>query len=116
MSASQAESKLSDSENIKAYKSWPENIIHQSAAAMLVELGIIFAGAQSSPLRQRQCFSCRQYLNPHTSTAQYANVFCSGQCEQEFVRESLASITLEDCIRMQTRLEMLLSRVREPAG
>ena len=116
MSATQAESKLSSSENVKAYKSWPENLIPQSAAAMLVELGTIFAAAESSPRRQRLCSRCRQYLDPRNSTAQCANVFCSGQCEQEFVRESLASLTLEDCIRMQTRLEMLLSGVREPAG
>jgi hypothetical protein len=116
MSTSRPERKFSNCDYIRAYKSWLEKPIHRSAAAMLVELGVIFAVAESGPPVRSSCSRCSCDVDPHTSTAQSPSVFCSERCEQEFVRDSLASLTFEDCIRMQDRLEMLLSGTRQPAA
>jgi hypothetical protein len=116
MPTSQLERKFSNSDYIRTYKSWLEKPIHRSAAAMLVELGVIFAVAESGPPVRPSCSRCRCDVDPHTSTAQSPNVFCSERCEQEFVRDLLASLTFEDCIRIQDRLELLLSGARQPAA
>jgi hypothetical protein len=79
-----------------------------SAAAKLLELGRVLAGAESSTSNSGVCCHCRALRNPYTSTAQCPNVFCSEQCERDFVRGALASLTMEDCIRIQRRLETLL--------
>jgi hypothetical protein len=79
-----------------------------SAAAKLIELGRALAGAELSASFPRICYQCGVPGSSNNSTAQCPKVFCSEQCEQEFVRAALASLTLEDCIRMQQRLETLL--------
>jgi hypothetical protein len=81
----------------------------QSAAATLIELGIAFAAAESSAEIPGMCSHCRAPRTPQRSTAQCPNVFCSEECEQEFVRAALASLTIEDCIRIHGRLETLLT-------
>ena len=68
----------------------------------------MLAEAASGTPTSGLCSRCRNYQNPRTSTAQCRNLFCSQQCEQEFVRMALASLTLEDCICIQERLETLL--------
>jgi hypothetical protein len=79
-----------------------------SAAAKLIELGAALAAADSGASIPGFCFHCLAPGNAHNSTAQFPNVFCSEQCEQEFVRAALPSLTVEDCIRMHDRLETLL--------
>jgi hypothetical protein len=82
--------------------------LETSAAAKLIELGVALARAESSASIPGFCFHCLAPRNAHSSTAQFPNVFCSEQCEQQFVRVALASLTVEDCIRMHDRLETLL--------
>ena len=86
-----------------------------SAAAKLIELGIALAASESGAALPGQCSRCRSHRNPKYSTAQYPNVFCSELCEQEFVRAAVASLTIEDCIRIHGRLETLLMRAEAAA-
>jgi hypothetical protein len=78
------------------------------ATIKLIELGVALTRADSSASTRGFCFHCLAPRNLHNSSAQFPNVFCSEQCEQKFVRTSLASLTVEDCIRIYGRLETLL--------
>jgi len=80
---------------------------------MLIEFGVTLGEAASGTLTPGLCSHCRNYLHPRTSTAQCRNLFCSQQCEQEFVRTALTPVTLEDCICIQERLETLLIGTRQ---
>ena len=96
-------------------RSWPgRTMTGKSAGAMVIELGITLAGAESRIATPGWCFRCRVSQDPQRSTSQYPNVFCSEHCEQEFIRTALASLTLEDCIRMHERLGNLLMPAQEP--
>jgi hypothetical protein len=79
-----------------------------SPIATLMELGIALANAPSSPSLPGQCGRCRSYRSAQSSTAQFPSVFCSEECEQAFIRMTLAGLTIEDCIRIHRRLESLL--------
>ena len=83
----------------------------KSAGATVVEVGITLGLATPGC-----CLRCRVSQDPQRSTSQYPNVFCSEHCEQEFIRAVLASLTLEDCIRMHERLGNLLVPAQEPAA
>jgi hypothetical protein len=83
----------------------------KSAGATVIELGITLGLATPG-----WCLRCRGSQDPQRSTSQYPNVFCSEHCEQEFIRTALASLTLEDCIRMHKRLGNLLMPAQEPAA
>ncbi len=83
------------------------------AGATLIELGIAVAGAQASSAVPGLCPRCKSGRYAETSTARYWNIFCSKQCEQEFISAALASITLEDCVRIHQRLEGLLKLCKE---
>ena len=83
----------------------------KSAGATVIELGITLGLATPG-----WCLRCRGGQDPQRSTSQYLNVFCSEHCEQEFIRAALASLTLEDCIRMHERLGNLLMPAQEPAA
>ena len=87
----------------------------KSAGATVIELGIALGGAESSIATPGWCLRCRGSQDPPSSTSQYPNVFCSDHCEQEFIRTALASLTLEDCIRMHERLGNLLMPAQELA-
>src|ERR1700730_7106853 len=88
---------------------WPgRTMAGKSAGAMVIELGITLAGAESRIATPGWCLRCRVSQDPQRSTSQYPNVFCSQHCEEEFIRAALVSVTLEDCIRMHERLENLL--------
>ena len=84
----------------------------KSAASMLIELcvGLIHANSSDVP---GMCSRCLSELVPQSSTAKYPNAFCSEQCEHEFIRASLASMTSDDCARMQARLNVLLDRAQK---
>jgi hypothetical protein len=82
----------------------------KSAGATVIELGITLGFATPG-----WCLRCRGRQDPPSSSSQYPNVFCSEHCEQEFIRTALASLTLEDCIRMHERLGNLLMPAQEPA-
>jgi hypothetical protein len=86
----------------------------RGATATLIELGIALARAESSSPVPGRCLRCVSYRNPKNSTAQCPNVFCSEKCEQEFVRAALGALTIEDCIRIHGRLEMLLTGSGKP--
>ena len=83
----------------------------KSAGATVVELGITLGLATPGC-----CLRCRGSQDPQRSASQFPNVFCSEHCEQEFIRTALASLTLEDCIRMHERLGNLLVPAQEPAA
>jgi hypothetical protein len=85
-----------------------KRILEKSAGATLVEVGATIAGVGLSHAIPGLCSRCRSDRNLQSSTAQHPEVFCSAQCELEFIRIALASITLEDCVRMHQRLESLL--------
>jgi len=88
----------------------------KSAGAMVIELGITLAGAEPCIATPGWCLRCRVSQDPKRSTSQYPNVFCSEHCEEEFIRAALVSVTLEDCIRMQERLENLFVPAQETAA
>ena len=88
----------------------------KSAGATVIELGITLCGAESSLATPGRCLRCRGSQDPQRSTSQYPKVFCSEHCEQAFIRTALASLTLEDCIRMHERLETLLVPAQETAA
>ena len=99
------------------HRSWAERTMAgKSAGAMVIELGITLAGAESRIATPGWCLRCRVSQAPQRSTSQYPNVFCSEHCEQEFIRTALASLTLEDCIRMHERLENLLVPAQKTAA
>jgi len=80
----------------------------KSAGATVIELGITLGGAESSIATLGWCLRCQASQDPQRSRSQFPNVFCSEHCEQEFICTALASLTLEDCIRMHERLGNLL--------
>jgi hypothetical protein len=82
--------------------------VEPSAAAKLIELGAALAGAESNGSVLGSCFHCLAPRDAYSSTAHFPNVFCSDRCEREFIRVALASLTVEDCVRMHRRLETLL--------
>jgi hypothetical protein len=90
-----------------------KSLLEESAAETVIELGIALAGAHSCASLQRRCCRCRSYRIPQNPTARWPYSFCSENCEQEFIRAALASLTVEDCIRIHGRLETLL---RETQG
>lgn len=86
----------------------------KSAGAALIGLGLAFARSESTPRLPGLCSRCVSHRDPQTSTAQYPNIFCSEQCEQEFIRVALASLTLDDCLRIQRRLDELIAGAQKP--
>jgi hypothetical protein len=88
----------------------------KSAGATVIELGITLCGAESSIATPRWCLRCRGSQDPQRSTSRYPKVFCSEHCEQEFICTALASVTLEDCIRMHERLGNLLMPAQKTAA
>jgi|SRR5581483_9057150 len=86
----------------------------RTAAATLVELGVNLANAEASATVPVTCKRCRSTHDPQRSTSHYPNTFCSKTCESEFLRVELAALTLDDCIRLQAKLEKLLKLVNEP--
>jgi hypothetical protein len=88
----------------------------KSAGATVIELGMTLAGAESRVAPPGWCLCCRVSQDPQRSTSQYPNVFCSEHCEQEFICTALASLTLEDRIRMHERLGNLLIPAQEPVA
>jgi len=99
-------------------RSWPERMAGKSAAARLIELVVMISSAESSVATPRWCFRCQGNQDPQRSTSHYPKVFCSEHCEVECIRTALGSLTLQDCVRMQRRLEDLLMpqkpRLRRP--
>jgi hypothetical protein len=89
-----------------------ENPPRKSAASVLVEVSLALVKAASSTSTPGFCSRCRNYRDPRFSTALYRNLFCSQECERDFVRTALQSVTLEDCMLMQERLESLLVAAR----
>ena len=81
-----------------------------SAAAKVLELGVTLADAEAGAAIPGLCSQCWRPRKAHGSTSQFSNIFCSEECEQEFIRAALASITVEDCLRIQHKLESLLTR------
>jgi hypothetical protein len=80
----------------------------KSAGFNLLGLGLTLAGAETEPM-PGLCWRCRSRRNKHYSSSNFPNIFCSHECEQGFIHAALASVTLEDCIRIQRRLENLLA-------
>jgi len=112
MSAIQSKQELVSSDKGETHESWTARIMRRSAGtAALVELGITLAGAESSTAMPRWCLRCQGRQDPR-STAHYPKIFCSANCEREFIRAALASLTLQDCIRIHRRLENLLMDTR----
>ena len=114
MSASQFKHQPLSSNSSESSSSWPEGSQSNSAASMAIGLSLALAEAKSAKPRPGLCYSCRNFRDPQASAAEYPNMFCSQLCEQEFVHHALASLTVEDCIRIQARLESLLAGVQHP--
>lgn len=86
----------------------------KTAAETLVELGVELAGAEAQPVTPAPCKRCRSTHDPQNSTSRYPSIFCSKACEGQFIRRELASLTHDDCIRLQAKLEKLLGLIQEP--
>ena len=89
-------------------KWWAGSPTPKSPEAAVVELSIALANAESTAPIPGLCSRCRGWRAPRTSTAEYASVFCSEQCEKDFIRAALANLTLDDCVRIHQRLETLI--------
>ena len=90
-------------------RSWLESAASgNTSGCTLIELGLTLASAKANPI-PGLCFRCQSSGDERRSTSNFPGVFCSEDCEQEFIRQALAALTLEDCIRMQRRLENLLA-------
>src|SRR6266481_5568783 len=99
------------------HRSWAgRTMAGKSAGAAVIELAITLGGAESRIATLGWCLRCRGSQDPQRSTSQYPKVFCSEHCEQEFIWTALASLTLEDCIRMHERLGNLFMPAQEPAA
>ena len=107
MPVSQFKQELSNNDDVN--RSWFGEPTEASPIATLMKLGIALANAPSSPSLPGQCAKCRSYRSVQSSTAQFPSVFCSEQCEQIFIRTTLAGLTLEDCIRIHGRLAKLIT-------
>jgi hypothetical protein len=93
-------------------KSWPGDASPQKPAGFtLLELGLTLAGSRQHSTPGR-CWLCQHSRDPRRSRSMFPDLFCSEECEQEFIRKSLASLTLEDCIRIQRRLDNLLASAK----
>ncbi len=108
MSAGECKQEPLSSNQLEFYRAWLDNPLSKPAASTLIELGARLAEVASGTPTPGLCSGCRNYRDPRTSTAQCRNLFCSQRCEQEFVRNALAPVTLGDCIRIQERLDTLL--------
>ena len=86
---------------------------NKSGASMLIELGVLLAEAAFAAPTPGLCSQCRNYRDARSSNAEYQNLFCSQRCEREFVRTTLASVTLKECLCIQERLEALLVGARQ---
>ncbi len=64
---------------------------------------------------ERHCLRCATVYNQQASSALYRVHFCSEDCEREFVRQRLQSLSLKDCIRLHRRLQMLTDRIKPPS-
>jgi hypothetical protein len=69
----------------------------------------MLAANDASDPRSGVCLRCSAPNDSERSNAQYANTFCSKECEREFVRTAMASVTLQECLRIQHRLQALLT-------
>ena len=87
---------------------------NKSAASMLIEIGVLLAEAAFAAPTPGLCSHCRKYRDARSSTAEYQNLFCSQRCEREFVRTTLASVTLEECLRIQERWKLSSSALGKP--
>jgi len=113
MSAARYKHEPLSSNKLEFYRSWLDDPQSKSAASRLIEFGVTLAEAASGTPAPGLCSRCRNYRDSRASTAQCPSLFCSQHCEQEFVRTALASVTLEDCICIQERLETLLIGARQ---
>ena len=83
----------------------------RSATEVLVGLAASLAASWNAS-NSGACSHCGGYCDSRASTAQHPLAFCSAQCEREFVLTALAALSLDDCIRIQQRLELLLRDAR----
>lgn len=83
----------------------------RSATKVLVGLAASFAASWNAS-NSGACSQCGGYRELRVSTAQHPHAFCSAQCEEEFVLTALGVLSLDDCIRIQQRLEQLLRDAR----
>lgn len=86
----------------------------KSSGTTVVNVATILIGAECTAPIGDVCLCCDNRPDPQTSSAENPNIFCSEDCEQEFIRAALADITLEDCICIHRRLERLLQSVQQP--
>lgn len=107
MSEMSCKQELLSLENVEARNSFLERPA-ASAAATLIEVGIALCGADASAPIAGVCVHCTALGKSQASNAQHPNAFCSKECEQEFVCEAVASLSLEECNRIHQRLESLL--------
>lgn len=77
----------------------------------LLELGLTLARFRQNST-PGVCSRCQRRHDPKRSRSNFPDLFCSEECDQEFIHTSLASLTLEDCIRMQRRLDDLLASAK----
>jgi len=82
----------------------------KSPAQILTELGLYIASKNTSP--DGRCASCRVVFDPANSDAKFPGAFCSLQCERRFIQEGLRSLTVEDCMQIQKRLDSLLTQTK----
>ena len=81
---------------------------------MLIEIGVLLAEADIRDTDTWIVLSMSKTIEMREAPPlEYQNLFCSQRCEREFVRTTLASVTLEECLRIQERLEALLVGARQ---
>ena len=111
MSAVKSKSQLPEFNQDEEDKSWFERTKVRSAGATLIEFATGLVDAELEAPRNNACMRCHGSRTQTNGGSHFPDLFCSDECEQEFVRIALAGLTLQDCIRIQRRLDALLSGI-----
>ncbi len=75
--------------------------------ALAVGLAVEIAKKKLSP--DGECGYCRGQFDPAASNARFTTLFCCLSCERKFIHNGLSSLTVEDCIHIQQRLDEILA-------
>jgi hypothetical protein len=109
MPATESEQDVLSPKKSGVLRSWPKDPLSEKAAGItLIDPGLTLVGAKDASI-PGLCSRCRSGRDPQRSSSNFPDLFCSEECEQEFIHTAVASVTLEDCIRMQRRLDNLLT-------
>ena len=114
MSIGQRKDKPSGLTECRSGGSIVRDSLQKSRAEALLQLAVRFSSPAATSSKTSLCSGCGGFHYVPTSTASFATLFCSKECEHKFVRTVLAGLTHPDCLCMEQQLDELLSTTRLP--